>query len=67
MEPCRPGGLKNDPPSEVGNLILRNEDTLFAKKSDPATAISRDTVSLPLNTDDQMLTDLLFGFREGYL
>jgi uncharacterized protein YbjT (DUF2867 family) len=44
----RPGGLKNDPPSEVGNLILRNEDTLFAKKSDPATSISRDTVAAVL-------------------
>lgn len=41
----RPGGLKNDPPSQVGNLILQNEDTLFAKKSDPGTSISRETVS----------------------
>lgn len=42
----RPGGLKNDPEREVGNLILREEDVLRAKKSDPATAISRETVSL---------------------
>lgn len=40
----RPGGLKNDPPSAVGNLILRNEDTLFAKQTDPGTSISRETV-----------------------
>ena len=42
----RPGGLKNDPESKVGNLILREEDTLRAKSSDPATSISRETVSL---------------------
>ena len=41
----RPGGLKSDPQSEVGNLILQNEDTLRAKKTDPGTAISRETVS----------------------
>lgn len=40
----RPGGLKNDPESEVGNLILKGEDALRAKKSDPATSISRETV-----------------------
>jgi hypothetical protein len=40
----RPGGLKNDPPSEVGNLILQKEDTLRAKKTDPGTGISRETV-----------------------
>ena len=40
----RPGGLKNDPPSEVGNLILQNEDTLRAQKTDPGTSISRETV-----------------------
>lgn len=40
----RPGGLKSDPEKDIGNLILREEDTLRAKKSDPATAISRETV-----------------------
>lgn len=44
----RPGGLKNDPPSEVGNLVLQNEDTLRAKKTDPGTGISRETVGAVL-------------------
>ncbi len=41
---CRPGGLKKDPPSEVGNLITSREDTLFGLPTQPGKDISRDTV-----------------------
>ncbi|KAG2446883.1 hypothetical protein HYH02_008039 [Chlamydomonas schloesseri] len=41
----RPGGLSNEPEPEVGNLILRREDSLFGLDSDPGRAISRDTVA----------------------
>ncbi|PNW76633.1 hypothetical protein CHLRE_11g467755v5 [Chlamydomonas reinhardtii] len=41
----RPGGLSNEPESEVGNVILRREDSLFGLDSDPGRAISRDTVA----------------------
>ncbi|KXZ53376.1 hypothetical protein GPECTOR_7g1272 [Gonium pectorale] len=42
---ANPGGLSNDPESEVGNLIVSREDTLFALDSDPSSRISRDTVA----------------------
>ena len=41
---CRPGGLKKDPPSEVGNLITSREDTLFGLPNQAGKDISRDTV-----------------------
>ncbi|KAK9794319.1 hypothetical protein WJX73_007264 [Symbiochloris irregularis] len=41
----RPGGLSMDPPSQVGNLIIRGEDTLFGLPSDPGRAISRQLVA----------------------
>ena len=40
-----------DPPSEVGNLIITGEDTLFGLPSDPGRAISRQTVSWRKSTD----------------
>ncbi|CAK0784887.1 hypothetical protein CVIRNUC_008092 [Coccomyxa viridis] len=44
----RPGGLKKDPPSEVGNLITSREDTLFGLPTQPGKDISRDTVAAVL-------------------
>jgi len=44
----RPGGLSNDPPAEVGNLVVGKEDTLFGLPDDPGRAISRDTVAAVL-------------------
>eukprot|EP00775_Hariotina_reticulata_P003818 gene3818-4076_t len=41
----RPGGLSDKAPSEVGNLLVSAEDTLFGLDSDPGRAISRDTVA----------------------
>jgi len=41
----RPGGLSNEPPEKVGNLIVRGEDSLFGLDSDPGREISRDTVA----------------------
>jgi hypothetical protein len=41
----RPGGLSNEPPAEVGNLVVGKEDTLFGLPDDPGRAVSRDTVS----------------------
>ena len=41
---ARPGGLKKDPPSEVGNLITSREDTLFGLPTQSGKDISRDTV-----------------------
>lgn len=41
----RPGGLSNDPPAKVGNLIVGKEDTLFGLDTDPGREISRDTVA----------------------
>ncbi|KAK9797819.1 hypothetical protein WJX73_002081 [Symbiochloris irregularis] len=41
----RPGGLSTDPPSKVGGLIIRGEDTLRGLPSDPGRAISRQTVA----------------------
>ena len=40
----RPGGLKKDPPSEVGNLVTSKEDTLFGLPTQRGKDISRDTV-----------------------
>lgn len=54
----RPGGLKADPQSAVGNLILQNEDTLRAKKEDGGTAISRETVSSLSSSSSAFLCDL---------
>ena len=31
----RPGGLSNKTPAEVGNIVVRGEDKLFGRKSDP--------------------------------
>jgi hypothetical protein len=42
----RPGGLRSEPASEVGQLIVSREDSLFGLDSDPGRAISRDTVRL---------------------
>ena len=42
---CRPGGLSNATPAEVGNLFLSKEDTLFAGKESPGRSVSRDSVS----------------------
>jgi hypothetical protein len=42
----RPGGLRSEPPSEVGRLIVSKEDSLFGLDTDPGRAISRDTVSV---------------------
>lgn len=56
----RPGGLKSDPASAVGNLILQNEDTLRAKKEDPGTAISRETVCFSLSQDEWLWTYSIF-------
>ncbi|KAJ9517398.1 hypothetical protein QJQ45_016766 [Haematococcus lacustris] len=44
----RPGGLTNDPPEKVGNLVARPEDSLFGLETDPGRRISRDTVRSPL-------------------
>lgn len=55
IETCdvgRPGGLSNKPPSEVGNLIVGKEDTLFGRPSDPGKDISRDLVRLALPESD---------------
>ena len=41
---CRPGGLSNAPPQEVGNLFVGKEDTLFAGKESPGRSVSRETV-----------------------
>lgn len=41
----RPGGLRSEPASEVGQLIVSKEDSLFGLDSDPGRAISRDTVA----------------------
>jgi len=41
----RPGGLSNDTPDKVGNLVVGAEDTLFGLESDPGREISRDTVA----------------------
>eukprot|EP00199_Chlamydomonas_sp_CCMP681_P002550 CAMPEP_0119104740 /NCGR_PEP_ID=MMETSP1180-20130426/2876_1 /TAXON_ID=3052 ORGANISM="Chlamydomonas cf sp, Strain CCMP681" /NCGR_SAMPLE_ID=MMETSP1180 /ASSEMBLY_ACC=CAM_ASM_000741 /LENGTH=320 /DNA_ID=CAMNT_0007089573 /DNA_START=39 /DNA_END=1001 /DNA_ORIENTATION=- len=41
----RPGGLSEEPPSVVGNLIARPEDTLFGLDTDPGRQVSRDTVA----------------------
>ena len=41
----RPGGLSNEPPETVGELIVRGEDTTFGLESDPGREISRDTVA----------------------
>lgn len=41
----RPGGLSNEPPEAVGNLIVRGEDTTFGLDTDPGREISRDTVA----------------------
>lgn len=41
----RPGGLSNEPPDAVGNLIVSGEDTLFGLPTDPGREISRDTVA----------------------
>lgn len=42
----RPGGLSNDQPEKVGNVVVSGEDTLFGVAGDPGREISRDTVSL---------------------
>jgi uncharacterized protein YbjT (DUF2867 family) len=42
----RPGGLRSEPPSEVGRLIVSKEDSLFGLDTDPGRAISRDTVGI---------------------
>ena len=42
---CRPGGLSNATPAEVGTLFLSKEDTLFAGKESPGRSVSRDSVS----------------------
>ena len=31
----RPGGLSNKTPAEVGNIVVRGEDQLFGRPSDP--------------------------------
>ena len=41
----RPGGLSNEAPEAVGNLIIRGEDTTFGLETDPGREISRDTVA----------------------
>ena len=41
----RPGGLSEDDPAAVGNLIVRSEDTLLGTDSDPGRRISRQTVA----------------------
>lgn len=41
----RPGGLSNEAPEAVGNLIVRGEDTTFGLETDPGREISRDTVA----------------------
>ena len=41
----RPGSLSNKTPAEMGNIVMRGEDTLFGLPSDPGTAISRDSVA----------------------
>lgn len=43
---CRPGGLSNAPPQEVGNLFVGKEDTLFAGKESPGRSVSREMVCL---------------------
>jgi len=40
----RPGGLSNDPPAAMGNLIVSGEDTLFGLEGQGGE-ISRDTVA----------------------
>ena len=42
---CRPGGLTNASPQEVGNVYVGKEDTLFAGKESPGKSVSRETVS----------------------
>lgn len=49
VTPCRPGGLSNAPPQEVGNLYVGKEDTLFAGKESPGRSVSRETVILRLS------------------
>ena len=46
---CRPGGLSNAPPQEVGNLFVGKEDTLFAGKESPGRSVSRETVGLQIS------------------
>ena len=41
----RPGGLSNEPPEAVGNLIIRPADTLLGLPEDPGREISRDSVA----------------------
>lgn len=43
---CRPGGLSNASPQEVGNLYVGKEDTLFAGKESPGRSVSRESVSM---------------------
>lgn len=40
----RPGGLSNDEPEAVGNLVVGAEDTFLGAESDPGRQISRTTV-----------------------
>lgn len=47
---CRPGGLTNAAPQEVGNLYVSKEDTLFAGKESPGKSVSRESVSSHLMT-----------------
>eukprot|EP01025_Chloroclados_australasicus_P028380 TRINITY_DN28147_c0_g2_i1.p1 TRINITY_DN28147_c0_g2~~TRINITY_DN28147_c0_g2_i1.p1 ORF type:complete len:437 (-),score=58.75 TRINITY_DN28147_c0_g2_i1:68-1378(-) len=41
----RPGGLSNDEPESVGNIIVGGEDRYLAKDEDPGRSISRTSVA----------------------
>ena len=38
----RPGGLSDEPAASLGGLIVRPEDTLFGRETDPGRVISRE-------------------------
>lgn len=46
---CRPGGLSNDSPDNLGGLYVAKEDTLLGIDSDPGRSISRDKVLIALH------------------
>ena len=49
----RPGGLSNKTPAEMGNVVVRGEDQLFGRPSDPGAAacsVTANAVSILLTT-----------------
>ena len=53
----RPGGLSDQPASELGGLILQEEDTLFGKDTDPGRVISREEVG-------EVCAEAIIGFEK---